>query len=96
MTIIGEPGVGKTRLLAEFRGWVDDRPEIVYWRQGRCLPYGEGIAFWALGEVVKAHAGILESDGPEEAKSKLRAAVDGLADESDREWLASGSRRSWV
>jgi len=90
VTIIGEPGVGKTRLLAEFRGWLDDRPELLHWRQGRCLPYGEGIAFWALGEVVKAHAGILESDGPDEAASKLRTAVDGLAEEDDREWLASG------
>ena len=64
VTVTGEPGVGKTRLLAEFRGWVDARPELVYWRQGRCLPYGDEITFWALGEIVKAHAGILESDAP--------------------------------
>ncbi len=90
VTIIGEPGVGKTRLLAEFRGWVDDRPELVYWRQGRCLPYGEGIAFWALGEVVKAHAGILESDGQDEAGAKLREAVAGVAEGSDGDWFAAG------
>ena len=64
VTIVGEPGVGKTRLTAEFRRWVDDQPEIVFWRQGRSLPYGEGITFWALGEMVKAQAGILESDSP--------------------------------
>jgi class 3 adenylate cyclase/tetratricopeptide (TPR) repeat protein len=84
ITITGEPGVGKTRLLSEFRSWVDDRPEMVVWRQGRCLPYGDGIAFWALGEIVKAHAGILESDAPAEAAAKLSrvlAAVD------DRDWL---------
>ena len=45
------------------------------WRQGRCLPYGEGITFWALGEVVKAQAGILESDSPAEAEAKLNAVV---------------------
>ncbi len=73
VTITGEPGVGKTRLLAEFRDWVDDRPELVFWRQGRCLPYGDGITFWALGEIVKAHAGILESDTPEEAEREARA-----------------------
>jgi class 3 adenylate cyclase/tetratricopeptide (TPR) repeat protein len=84
VTITGEPGVGKTRLLAEFRAWVDDRPELVYWRQGRCLPYGDGITFWALGEIVKAHAGILESDPPEEADSKLGETVAG-ADDAD--WL---------
>jgi class 3 adenylate cyclase/tetratricopeptide (TPR) repeat protein len=84
VTITGEPGVGKTRLLAEFRAWVDDRPELVHWRQGRCLPYGDGITFWALGEIVKAHAGILESDAPEDADSKLGEAVAG-ADDAD--WL---------
>jgi class 3 adenylate cyclase len=84
VTITGEPGVGKTRLLGEFRAWVDDRPELVYWRQGRCLPYGDGITFWALGEIVKAHAGILESDAPDEAASKLNQAV---AEADDAEWL---------
>jgi class 3 adenylate cyclase/tetratricopeptide (TPR) repeat protein len=84
VTITGEPGVGKTRLLAEFRTWVDDRAELVYWRQGRCLPYGDGITFWALGEIVKAHAGILESDAPTEAAAKLGQAVTGA---DDAEWL---------
>ncbi len=88
LTITGEPGVGKTRLVAEFQGYVDDRPEIVSWRQGRCLPYGEGITFWALGEIVKSHAGILESDGPEDAASKLAGAVD-VVEENDREWVRS-------
>jgi class 3 adenylate cyclase/tetratricopeptide (TPR) repeat protein len=85
VTLVGEPGVGKTRLLAEFRKWVDDRPELVVWRQGRCLPYGDGITFWALGEIVKAHAGILESDGPAEARRKL---ADAAADTDDPEWVA--------
>ncbi|MFL5798388.1 MAG: AAA family ATPase [Actinomycetota bacterium] len=87
VTVTGEPGVGKTRLVAEFQGWIDDRPELIYWRQGRSLPYGDGITFWALGEVVKAQAGILESDGPDEAMSKLADTVDAVADEMDREWL---------
>ena len=43
------------------------------WRQGRCLPYGDGIAFWALGEIVKAECGILESDTPEQAAGEARA-----------------------
>ena len=87
---MGEPGVGKTRLTAEFRRWVDDQPEIVFWRQGRSLPYGEGITYWALGEMIKAQAGILESDGPEEAAAKLAVAVDEIAaDDDERDWLRS-------
>ena len=64
VTVVGEPGLGKSRIVAELFAYVDARPELVTWRQGRCLPYGEGITFWALGEIVKAHAGILESDPP--------------------------------
>jgi class 3 adenylate cyclase/tetratricopeptide (TPR) repeat protein len=88
LTVMGEPGVGKTRLIAEFQAFVDDQPEIVLWRQGRCLPYGEGISFWALGEIVKAHAGILESDSPDEARAKLAAVVEAaVEDVSDRDWV---------
>ncbi len=60
VTVVGEPGVGKTRLCTELLQYVEQRPGLVRWRQGRCLPYGEGIAFWALGEIVKAESGILE------------------------------------
>jgi class 3 adenylate cyclase/tetratricopeptide (TPR) repeat protein len=77
VTVIGEPGLGKTRLVAELLNDIDARPELVTWRQGRCLPYGEGITFWALGEIVKAHAGILESDPPAIATRKLEAVLPG-------------------
>jgi class 3 adenylate cyclase len=71
VTVVGESGLGKSRLVAELFTHVDDRSELVRWRQGRCLPYGEGITFWALGEIVKGEAGILESDSPETAAAKL-------------------------
>ncbi len=88
VTVVGEPGVGKSRLVREFRRAIDDRPELIWWRQGRCLPYGEGIAFWAIGEVVKAQAGILESEPPESVATKLRTAVAGLIDEPEEaEWV---------
>jgi class 3 adenylate cyclase/tetratricopeptide (TPR) repeat protein len=83
-TIVGEPGVGKSRLVAELFSFVDSSSEVVRWRQGRCLPYGEGITFWALAEIVKAEAGILESDPSEVAASKLDAV---LPSGSEREWL---------
>ena len=84
---MGEPGIGKSRLAGEFRGFVEQGPEEVAWRQGRCLPYGEGITFWALGEIVKTHTGILESDTTEDASAKLAAAVDDIAQPQDRSWL---------
>ena len=85
VTVVGEPGVGKTRLIGELLTYVHARPEIVRWRQGRCLPYGEGITFWALGEIVKAEAGILESDSPDVAAEKLDATIP--PDEAERQWL---------
>ncbi len=85
VTIVGEPGVGKSRLAAELFQHLDERPDLITWRQGRCLPYGEGIAFWALGEIVKAECGILESDSPAEAVAKLERALP--TGEQDAVWL---------
>jgi class 3 adenylate cyclase/tetratricopeptide (TPR) repeat protein len=88
VTLSGEPGVGKTRLTWEFQRFIDDEPDLVFWRQGRCLPYGEGITFWALGEIVKSHAGILESDSPDDAAGKLSDAVDSVVeDHIERDWI---------
>ena len=88
VTLMGEPGVGKSRLTKEFFAYLDDLPELVFWRQGRCLPYGEGVTFWALTEIVKAQAGILESDGAEKAKEKLAASVALLVEEpTEQEWI---------
>ena len=85
VTVAGEPGVGKSRLCTELFGHIEGRPGLVRWRQGRCLPYGEGIALWALGEIVKAEAGILESDSPGEAAVKLEGVLP--ADAPDLPWL---------
>ena len=75
-------------MVYELQELVDARPELIRWRQGRCLPYGDGITFWALGEIVKAEAGILESDDPDQAVSKLdrvlRARAFAL---EDTEWF---------
>jgi class 3 adenylate cyclase/tetratricopeptide (TPR) repeat protein len=90
VTLTGEPGVGKSRLVAEFHAFVDEQPEPVLWRQGRCLPYGEGITFWALGEILKAQAGVLESDSPDKASEKLAAIIRDVVDEaSERDWFQS-------
>ena len=86
VTIVGEPGVGKSRLVTELYSYIDALPEVlVRMRTGRCLSYGEGITFWALGEIVKWEAGILESDDPATAAHKLDALVSD--DIADAPWL---------
>jgi class 3 adenylate cyclase/tetratricopeptide (TPR) repeat protein len=86
VTLVGVPGIGKSRLVWELFQRVDADPEFVTWRQGRSLPYGEGVSFWALSEMVKAQAGILESDSAAEATRKLEATVARL-EVDDAAWL---------
>jgi class 3 adenylate cyclase/tetratricopeptide (TPR) repeat protein len=88
VTIVGVPGIGKSRLLYELSRVVDAEPEFISWRQGRSLPYGEGVSFWALAEMVKAQAGILESDDQAAVEVKLAAMVaDAVPEHSDAEWV---------
>ncbi|MEX2646998.1 MAG: AAA family ATPase, partial [Gaiellaceae bacterium] len=88
VTLVGVPGIGKSRLVWELFQRVDALPEFVTWRQGRSLPYGDGVSFWALGEMAKAQAGILETDSPEAVGEKLAAMVAALvADEPERGWV---------
>ncbi len=84
-TIVGEPGIGKSRLVAELASLLEARPDVIRWRQGRCLPYGEGVTFWALGEIVKAEAGILETDPSDVTGAKIDAVVPD--DDPDAAWL---------
>jgi class 3 adenylate cyclase len=99
VTVVGVPGIGKSRLVWELSQVVDQDPdELVYWRQGRSLSYGEGVSFWALGETVKAHAGILETDAVDVARDKLRnvlAEADrGAPEHPRRPRRRRGDRRS--
>jgi class 3 adenylate cyclase/tetratricopeptide (TPR) repeat protein len=89
VTIVGEPGIGKSRLVHELYAHVESFPELVTWRQGRCLPYGEGVSYWALGEIVKAEAGILETDADAVTSEKLDRMVSELIPGSDEgPWVA--------
>jgi class 3 adenylate cyclase len=92
VTLVGEPGIGKSRLVYELFEAVERHPELVFWRQGRSLPYGEGVSFWALGEMVKAHTGILETDNEEDADRKLRATVTATVPADDVEWTIAHLR----
>lgn len=75
VTLVGEPGIGKTRLVFELFRSLELSPTVVLWRQARSSPYGDGFTFWALGEIIKAQAGILETDGATAASDKLARAV---------------------
>ena len=75
VTLVGVPGIGKSRLVLELYEAIERLPELISWRQGRCLPYGDGVTFWALAEMVKAQAGILEGEEPGQADQKLHAAA---------------------
>ena len=73
--LLGEPGIGKTRLVRELFAAVDTSSEMITWRHGRCATYGEDRAFWALREIVQAHAGILETDDVGRVAELLERAV---------------------
>jgi predicted ATPase/class 3 adenylate cyclase/predicted negative regulator of RcsB-dependent stress response len=70
VTILAEAGVGKSRLTEEFLTALGDEPLVL---TGRCLPYGRGITFWALGEIVRQAAGIAGDETPDTALERLRA-----------------------
>jgi class 3 adenylate cyclase len=71
VTILGEAGVGKSRLVRELWEWLSAEPTEPLRRTGRCLSYGQGITYWPLGEVLKEHFAILENDGPETIAERL-------------------------
>jgi class 3 adenylate cyclase len=77
VSVVGDAGVGKTRLLREFWQWLGGQPRQPLLRTGRCLAYGHGITYWPLGEVLKEHFGILDSDPPEVVAGQV-AGRDGL------------------
>jgi class 3 adenylate cyclase/predicted ATPase len=72
----GPAGVGKSRLGWELEKYLDGLVEDVWWHRGRCLSYGEGVAFWALAEMVRQRLAIAEEDAAEAAAEKLAAGLD--------------------
>src|SRR5215211_3052851 len=89
VTLVGVPGIGKSRLVQELVSarFQDDHERC--WRQGRCLPYGDGVSFWAVAEIVKAQAGILESDDADVVAAKLARAVREVVPETEFEQIES-------
>ena len=93
-TILGTPGVGKSRLVEEFLGSLGGATVL----RGRCLPYGEGITFFPVGEVVKEAAGLEDFDAPDEIERKICAVLgtDGPACSTLAQLFAAAERDSSV
>ena len=85
IVVLGEPGAGKSRLVWELFKYVDGVEEERYWHHGRSLSYGEGVAYWALAEMVRTRATIAEEDEPAAAREKLHVTVERFVpDERER------------
>jgi class 3 adenylate cyclase/tetratricopeptide (TPR) repeat protein len=88
VSVVGVAGVGKTRLSWEFEKYIDGLAQDVWWHRGRCLAYGEGVAYWALAEMVRSRAGILEGEEPDSALAKMRAMIgETFPDPEERSWV---------
>ena len=88
VTVYGAAGVGKTRLLWEFDKYADGLAETILWHSGRCLSYGDGVAYWALAEMIRQRFGIPEEAPVEETRAKLQAGLERwVPDAGDRDFL---------
>jgi class 3 adenylate cyclase/tetratricopeptide (TPR) repeat protein len=89
VSIVGQAGIGKTRLTTEFLNYIDGIKQRVLWHQGRSPAYGEGITFWALGEMVRSRVGLLELDDAQVTRAKLGEYLETIvSDEAERRWMA--------
>ena len=78
VTVFGDAGVGKSRLVREFLDGVQDRDPAPLLLRGRCLPYGDGVTYWPLAEMLKDYVGIKDTDTAAEARDKIAEVIEGL------------------
>jgi class 3 adenylate cyclase/tetratricopeptide (TPR) repeat protein len=88
VSVVGPAGIGKSRLAWEFLKYVDGLSDLVWWHDGRSPAYGDGISFWALGEMVRARCGLLEGDDERTTRAKVAASLaEHVPDEDERRWI---------
>jgi class 3 adenylate cyclase len=88
VSVIGPAGIGKSRLAWEFLKYVDGLVDLAWWHTGRSPAYGDGISFWALGEMVRRRAGLLETDDEATSREKIAATVrQHVPDPEERTWI---------
>ncbi len=88
VSVVGPAGIGKSRLAWELSKYADGLVEDTWWHVGRCPAYGDGVAFWALGEMVRERVGLLETDDEATTRARVGEAV--------QEWIADDGERSWI
>jgi class 3 adenylate cyclase/tetratricopeptide (TPR) repeat protein len=88
VSVMGIAGIGKSRLSWEFEKYCDGLADTIWWHRGRCLAYGEGVTYWALAEMVRSRARILEEESSDVAARKLEQMLAAhVPDPEEREWV---------
>ncbi len=88
VSVIGPGGIGKSRLAWEFLKYIDGLADTVWWHDGRSPAYGEGISFWALGEMVRGRAGLVETDDEATTRAKVAESLTThVHDAEERRWI---------
>jgi class 3 adenylate cyclase/tetratricopeptide (TPR) repeat protein len=88
VSLMGPGGIGKTRLAWEFSKYTDGLVETTYWHVGRSPAYGEGITFWALGEMIRRRVGLAETDDEPTTRAKVAEAL--------ARWVPDAGERRWI